>query len=67
MLAIFITANFKFRNCSSWSKGPINRAGKVCGDFQDLKSPGRCATCTVCSLSDMSVRNITHKVYLSKY
>ena len=30
----------KFQNRSSCSKGPIMRAGKVCGDFQDLKSPG---------------------------
>ena len=40
MSVILITTNFKVRNRSTWSKGPIKRAGKVCGDFQDLKSPG---------------------------
>ena len=40
MSVILITANFKFRNRSTCSKGPIKRAGKVCGDSQDLKSPG---------------------------
>ena len=40
MSVILITANFKFRNHSTCSKGPIKRAGKVCGDSQDLKSPG---------------------------
>ena len=40
MSVILITANFKFRNRSTCSKGPIKRAGKVRGDFQDLKSPG---------------------------
>ena len=40
MSVILITADFKFRNLSTCSKGPIKRAGKVCGDSQDLKSPG---------------------------
>ena len=40
MSVILITANFEFRNSSSCSKGPIKRAGKVCEDSQDLKSPG---------------------------
>ena len=35
-----ILCKFKFRNRSTCSKGPIKRAGKVCGDFRDLKSPG---------------------------
>ena len=30
---VLITANFKFRNRSTCSKGPIKRAGKVCGGF----------------------------------
>ena len=37
---ILLTANLKFRNCSTCSKEPMKRAGKVCGDSQDLKSPG---------------------------
>ena len=40
MLVMLVTANFKFRNRSTCSKEPIKRAGKVCGDSQDLKSPG---------------------------
>ena len=40
MSVILITAYFKFRNRSTCSKGAIKRAGKVCGDSQDLKSPG---------------------------
>ena len=40
MSVILITVNFKFRNRSTCSKGPMKRAGKVCGDSQDLKSPG---------------------------
>ena len=40
MFVILLTANFKFRNRSTCSKGPIKRAGKVCGDSQDLESPG---------------------------
>ena len=40
MFVILLTANFKFRNRSTCSKGPMKRAGKVCGDSQDLKSPG---------------------------
>ena len=40
MSVILITANFKFRNRSTCSKEPMKRAGKVCGDSQDLKSPG---------------------------
>ena len=35
-----LTANFKFRNRSTCSQGPMKRTGKVCGDSQDLKSPG---------------------------
>ena len=42
MFVILITANFKFRNRSTWSKGPIKRAGKVSGDSQGLKSHGTC-------------------------
>ena len=38
-LAILI-AYFKFRNRFSYSNGPIKQAGKVCGTFHDLKSPG---------------------------
>ena len=41
MSVILITANFKFRNRSKCSKEPMKRAGKVCGDSQDLKSPGK--------------------------
>ena len=41
MFVILLTANFKFRNRSTCSNGPMKRAGKVCGDSQDLKSPGR--------------------------
>ena len=37
---IFLTGNLKFRNSSTCSEGPMKRAGKVCGDSQDLKSPG---------------------------
>ena len=40
MFVILLTANFKFRNRSTCSKGPMKRAGKVYGDSQDLKSPG---------------------------
>ena len=40
MFAILLTANFKFRNRSTCSKGPMKRTGKVCGYSQDLKSPG---------------------------
>ena len=40
MLVILLTANCKFLNSSTCSKEPIKRAGKVCGDFQDLKSSG---------------------------
>ena len=40
MFVILLAANFKFRNRSTCSKGPVKRAGKVCGDSQDLKSPG---------------------------
>ena len=40
MFVILLTANFKFRNRSTCSKGPMKRAGKVCGDSQDLESPG---------------------------
>ena len=40
MFVILLTANFKFRNRSTCSKRPMKRAGKVCGDSQDLKSPG---------------------------
>ena len=41
MSVILITANFKFRNRSTCSKEPVRRAGKVCGDSQDPKSPGK--------------------------
>ena len=41
MFVILLIANFKFRNRSTCSKGPMKRAGKVCGDSQDLKSPGK--------------------------
>ena len=40
MFVILLTANFQFRNRSTCSKGPMKRADKVCGDSQDLKSPG---------------------------
>ena len=40
MFVILLTANFKFRNRSTCLKRPMKRAGKVCGDSQDLKSPG---------------------------
>ena len=40
MSVILVTANFIFRNCYTCSKEPMKRAGKVCGDSQDLKSPG---------------------------
>ena len=41
MFVILLPANFKFRNRSTCSKGPMKRAGKICGDSQDLKSPGK--------------------------
>ena len=41
MFVIILTANFKFPNRSARSKGPMKRAGKVCGDSQDLKPPGK--------------------------
>ena len=41
MFVTLLTANFKFRNRSTCSKVPMKRAGKVCGDSQDLKSPGQ--------------------------
>ena len=61
MSVILITAYFKFRNRSTCSKGPIKRAGKVCGDSQDLKSPG----------SDMNlwigkIKNYNNKILESK-
>ena len=34
-----ITVNLKFQNRFTYSNGPTKRPGKVCGDFQDLKSP----------------------------
>ena len=40
MFAILLTANFKFRNSSTCSKGSMKRTGKVCGYSQDLKSSG---------------------------
>ena len=40
MFVILLTANFKFLNRSTCSKEPVKKAGKVCGDSQDLKSPG---------------------------
>ena len=40
MFVFLLTANLKFRNRSTCSKGPLKRDGKVCGDSQDLKSPG---------------------------
>ena len=40
MFVILLTADIKFRNRSTCSKGPMKRTGKVCGDSQDLKSPG---------------------------
>ena len=40
MFVILLTANFKFRNHSTCSKRPMKKAGKVCRDSQDLKSPG---------------------------
>ena len=44
MFVILLTENFKFRNRPACSKEPVKRAGKVCQDSQDLKSPG-CAHC----------------------
>ena len=41
MFVNLLTANFKFRNRSTCSKEPVKWAGKVCGDSQDLKSPGK--------------------------
>ena len=38
MFVILLTVDFKFRNRSTCSKGPMKRAGKVCGD------PGRGGT-----------------------
>ena len=40
MFVILLRANFKFRNPSTCSKGAMKRAGKVCGDSQDMKFPG---------------------------
>ena len=40
MFVILLAANFKFRNRCTCSKGSMKKAGKVCGDSQDLKSPG---------------------------
>ena len=45
MFVILLTANCKFRNRSTCSKGPIKRASKVCGDSQDLESPGCIYVC----------------------
>ena len=39
MSVILLTANFKFLNRSTCSKGPMKRASKVCRDSQDSKSP----------------------------
>ena len=43
MFVILLTTNFKIQNRFNCSKGPIKRAGKVCEDFSDLKSPGKVA------------------------
>ena len=40
VVVMLLRVNFKFWNRFTCSKGPIKRTGKVCGDFQDLKSPG---------------------------
>ena len=48
MFVILSTSNFKFRNRSTCSKGPIKRAGKVCGDSQDLNHLVR-GGCTACA------------------
>ena len=40
MFVILLTANVKFQNRSTCSKGLIKRAAKVCGDSQALKSHG---------------------------
>ena len=49
MFVILLTANFKFRNNSTCSKGPKKRAGKVCGDSRDLNSSeftaSKCSDC----------------------
>ena len=44
MFVILVTANLKFRNRSTCSKGAVKRAGKVCRDSQDLKSPDSVCT-----------------------
>ena len=45
MFVILLTANFKFRNRSTCSKGPMKRDGKGCEDSQDMKSPGEADSC----------------------
>ena len=45
MFVILLTASFEFLNRSTCSKGPMKRAGKVCGDSRDLKSPGGVRYC----------------------
>ena len=60
MFVIFLTTNFKFRNRSTCSKGPIKRADKVFENSQDLKSPGkdwRRMSCTVRS-NDLKLQKL---------
>ena len=40
MFVNLIEVNLKFQNHETYSNGPIKKAGKVLGDFQDLKPPG---------------------------
>ena len=56
MSVILITANFKFRNRSTCSKEPVKRAGKVCGDSQDLKSLDMMSLVMAGTLSLISAR-----------
>ena len=61
MFLILLTVNFKFRNRFTNSKGPIKRAGNVCRDFQDLKSPGSCLKQNLKSGNKIMKRLVTVK------
>ena len=63
MSMILITAKFKFRNRSTRSKEPMKRAGKVCGDSQDLKSPGYCTQPIFCGADAITDKNSFLKSY----
>ena len=58
MFLTLYTPNFKFRNRSTCSKEPVKRAGKVCGDSQDLKSPGSSAAVPLFRKLDWGVQTV---------